>query len=359
MNKFKIKPLKGFSLIELLVSIVIIAAITMLISSAFIGMMAQKKSLQVRETAEDMTREIISTVTRNRNNLDLLLKIIKSRTLVPSTGPGSQFQPNQQFAYQMYEYDEAANKRNFGYRVDLTKLLDLDGKDTSSLSNIQESWLKLDATATEDLTIASAASGPDSVFETPGVQAHPFRFFKELLIAPPPPPATQPTMPDNQKMRKGIFSVIDLASLNMKMKILPKNTKDPNTGTVISWNTKVFLNIASISGKEPQNAADFENRKLRLSAEVRYSIRNVGDLETNFDKASEVLTQKDFNPTIVETDTACLQSSKPASCPECRSTNGFAPGCDKCKTYNMTTGLEEPRTGSQTNPIDGTTFNCP
>lgn len=358
MNKFKIKPLKGFSLVELLVSIVIIAAITMLISSAFIGMMAQKRNLQIKETAEDMTREIISTVTRNRDNLDLLLKIIKSKTLVPSTGPGSEFQPNQQFAYQKYDYNEVTKKKNFGYRVDLTKLLDLDAKDTSALSNIQESWLKLDATATEDLTIASESSGADSIFETPGVPGHPFRFFKELLLAPAPAPAPPPTIDDKIKKRKGIFSVIDLTSLNMKMKILPKNTKD-NSNTVISWNTKVFLNIASISGIEPKNAADFENRKLRLTAEVRYSIRNVGDLETNFDKASEVITQKDFNPNIIETDTSCLQSSKPASCPQCRGSNGFAPGCDVCKTYNMTTGLEDPRSGEQTSPIDGTKVTCP
>lgn len=340
MNKFKIKPLKGFSLIELLVSIVIIAAITMLISSAFIGMMAQKRNLQIKETAEDMTMEIISTVTRNRNNIDLLLKIIKSRTIVP-TSFGA---PNEQFRYHMYEYDKSANKKNFGYKVDLTDLLNLDGRDTSALTDIKESWLKLDATATEDLTIASTASGPDSIFETPGVAGHPFRFFKELLLAPPPPPATQPTMPVDQKMRSGIFSVVDLTSLNMKMKILPKNK--PLDG---SWNTKVFLYIASISGKEPQDAGKLEDKKLKLTAEVRYSIRNVGDLATNSDNASVVSTQKDFNPVITETDTACLQNTKPASCPVCRG-NRFAPGCDPCDTYN-TSGPNAGTTTRTVNPL--------
>ena len=348
MNKFKIKPLKGFSLIELLVSIVIIAAITMLISSAFIGMMAQKKNLQVRETAEDMTREIISTVTRNKDNLDLLLKIIKTRTFVPPP-----FLANEQFKFNKYcagknketgSIPDCGEKRNWGYPVDLTEELQLTGKeDPLNLNNVIENWLKFQVTAgipmkTESLNLPTVTNINDAnahPIDGLGVtNKTPFRFFKRNPNNPATPVIEQ---------RAGIFSLVDIVSLNMKMRLLPKNT--PSNG---SWNTKVFLYIASEDGLEPRTAADLPNKNLKITAQVKYSLRNANNLISDPENTSEVFITKDFMPTITEGDEICLNNPRPASCPVCR-TNPWASGCSPCETYN----ISGPNPGTITNKTTG------
>jgi len=375
MNKFKIKPLKGFSLVELLVSIVIIAAITMLISSAFIGMMAQKKSLQVKETAEDMTREIISAVTRNNENLDLLLKKLKTETPgIIGTPPISQTQ------YQNFKYcpeidPPRCDYKKIGWRIDLTDHLKLNGSNDPNVNqnsyNNTTAWLKFvpganpvqtqDYDLLMDNNVVPNRHPGDTLGQLalPNTQDGPeFRFFKK-----PPSTLDLILLPKKERYRYGIFSLVDITSLNMKMKLLPKNTKD-NTNTVISWNTKVYLHIATDSEAiapdylEPKKATDKTKKRLVLTAEVKYSLRNNANLET---EGTSITLTKKFQPSIMENDSVCMGNNKPASCPQCRA-NPWSSGCQPCDTYNIS-GLN-PGTissvSSITNPAPGSTPQpCP
>ena len=386
MNKFKIKPLKGFSLIELLVSIVIIAAITMLISSAFIGMMAQKKNLQVRETAEDMTREIISTVTRNSDNLDLLLKKLKTET------PGIIGTPLiSQTQYQGFKYcpeidSPRCEYKKIGWRIDLTDHLKLNGSNNPNVNqNSYDNttpWLKfvpgVDPVQTQDYDllmdnseVANRHPGDTlgQLVGNVGGDLQEFRFFKKPPSNIAPLTTITPTVlnaiPKKERYRYGIFSLVDITSLNMKMKLLPKNDSTTNY-----WNTKVYLHVATDSEGiapdylEPKKATDRTKKGLVLTAEVKYSLRNNGNIDTSTDGTSVTLTKK-FHPSIIEGDPLCMgttPNSKAASCPECRFSNGFAAGCDKCKLYSMTTGTTSTISGgpARVNPNNSLdTFTCP
>jgi prepilin-type N-terminal cleavage/methylation domain-containing protein len=383
MTRFKIKPLKGFSLVELLVSIVIIAAITMLISSAFIGMMAQKKNLQVKETAEDMTREIISAVTRNSDNLDLLLKKLKTETpAIIGTPPISQTQ------YQNFKYcpeidpvgttPPRCTYQGIGFRIDLTDQLKLDGSDNPNVNQNSydnaTAWLKFvpganpQTTSDYDLlmdnTVVPNRHPGDTLNQlvgNTGGDSQEFRFFKKppsnITATTTINPTVISAIPTKERYRYGIFSLVDITSLNMKMKLLPKNDIVKN-----SWNTKVYLHIATDSEGvapdylEPQKATDRIKKGLVLTAEVKYSLRNNGNINTSSEGTSVILTKK-FHPSMTEGDSLCMGNSKPASCPICRS-NPWASGCNPCDTYNMTTGTISSVT-SITDPNTSTNYTCP
>lgn len=381
MNRFKIKSLKAFSLIELLVSIVIIAAITMLISSAFIGMMAQKRNLQVKETAEDMSREILSAVTRNSDNLDLLLYKLKKETTVPisPTNP-----VDAQIQFEKNKYCPTAitatpcSTKNLGYTFDLTNILQLDGKpDDSSQTKYQSLYSTgfvvvpnstFISSPPNDLlintnTTLSAYKHPQNAIlaSITGVNDQKFRFFKKIPINPAAP------TPEEQ-YRNGIFSFIDRESLNMKMQLLPKNT-----GGLI--NTKVLLhvglehdNIDHIIGNpinvnasefmEPENAIDYTKKALVLTAEIKYSSRGNGGISISSTQGTSVIFTKPFHPTMIQGDASCMGIQKPASCPDCR-TSVWSFGCDPCKSYSAgSTTSRLP--GSFTNPSNiAQTVICP
>lgn len=386
MTRFKIKSLKAFSLIELLVSIVIIAAITMLISSAFIGMMTQKRNLQIKETAEDMSREIISTVTRNSDNLELLLYKIKKETSVPIS-PTYPVDAQMQFESNRYCPSIVAftpcSAKNLGFTFDLTNILKLDGKPDNASKSIYSSLYSTgfvvvpDATfitsPPNDLLIDTATTlstykhPQNAALPTTGVNDQKYRFFKEA----PDLVTTDANIIRNQRYRNGIFSFIDRESLNMKMNLLPKNS-----GGVT--NTKVFLHVGlehdntekrignpidlvASSFMEPENAIDYTKKALILTAEIKYSSRSSGGITASSTEGTSVIFTKPFHPTMIQGDASCMGIQKPASCPDCRA-SVWSPGCDPCKSYSN--GVTIPRaTGAFVNPssitIPPQSVTCP
>lgn len=191
MNK-KIRKNKGFTLVELLVSLIIVTFVTMMIVAGFIGIMANKKSLTAKNAAEDINRLVLDSVTENKENLSLLLFMLKMQTLTTAdigadvyppvdaytplspiytartTPPAlslSQLQAvtklnvNDQFKFFLYGRDKnnTNTNRGRGVRFELTKVFD-------QFLNYQD--IKDDGTANTSIDFSSQFKRDSSYFNS-------------------------------------------------------------------------------------------------------------------------------------------------------------------------------------------------
>jgi len=179
----KARKYKGFTLVELLVSLIIITFVTMMIVSGFLGIVANKKSITAKSAAEDINRLVLDSVTENKENLSLLLFMLKQQTLFPASISSSEYPPatdytplsstytalpnalsepqlqnlaklnvNDQFKFFLYGRDKTniLTNRGRGVRFELTKVFD-------TFLNYQD--LKDDGTINTGIDFSASALG--------------------------------------------------------------------------------------------------------------------------------------------------------------------------------------------------------